>query len=92
MKSFSLTYTLEAKKRIRHLHPTIKPQIKKALEELKENPFLGKRLQRELSGLWTLVVRNHRVIYFIDEDKNRLEILTLGLRKTIYDEVTSQKR
>lgn len=91
MKPFSLLFSNEAKQRIRHLHPKIKTAIRDALDELKENPWLGKTLQRELTGLQALRVQNHRVIYQIDEEKSQIYVLTLGIRKTIYQSLSSKK-
>lgn len=87
MKPFTLIYTPEARSRVRHLHPAIKKEIRAAIEEIAENPWEGKRLQRELFGLFSLRVKNYRIIYTVDETKKVLKILTLGLRRTIYEEM-----
>ncbi|MBI5299731.1 MAG: type II toxin-antitoxin system RelE/ParE family toxin [Deltaproteobacteria bacterium] len=87
MKPFTLIYTPEARSRIRHLHPAIKKEIRAAVEIIAENPWEGKRLQRELFGLFSLRVKNYRIIYTVDETKKVLKILTLGLRRTIYEEM-----
>jgi len=92
LKPFTLLYTAEAKTRIRHLHPTIKQEIRVALEELKENPWIGKRLQRELTGLFSLRVRNYRILYWINVEKRQIEILTLGPRKTVYDDFLAKQK
>lgn len=87
MKPFTLSYTVEAAKRIRHLHPALKQEIRMALDSLTEEPWSGKSLKRELMGLLSLRVKAYRIIYHIDEKKGRIVILTLGKRKTIYEEI-----
>lgn len=91
MKNYPLFFTQEAKARIRHLHPIVKREIRLALEELKQNPWEGKILQRELTGFLSLRLKQYRILYQIDEDKNRIDILTLGLRKTIYEEFSKKR-
>lgn len=76
--------------RIRHLHPALKHDVRCALEGLREDPWAGKALQRELRGLYSLRVKHFRILYRIDDRKARLEILTLGPRKTIYEGFTRE--
>lgn len=92
MNPFNLLYTKEAKDRLRHLHPRLKQQIRLALDDLKENPWCGKPLQRELTGLFSLRVQHYRILYTIDEKKGEIFILTLGERKTIYEEFTKKTK
>lgn len=89
---FLLTYTPEAKQRIQKLHPVLKRDIRNALEELPDNPWLGKKLQRELYGMLALRVRTYRILYWVNEEKKTIEVLTLGPRKSIYDDFTSKFR
>jgi mRNA-degrading endonuclease RelE of RelBE toxin-antitoxin system len=51
---------------LRRLHPDIKRSIRKALDELSKNPYAGKPLKEELSGLWSLSVSHHRIIYQLE--------------------------
>ncbi|HBF12660.1 MAG TPA: hypothetical protein DDW49_04600 [Deltaproteobacteria bacterium] len=84
MKPFHLTFTTQAKTRLARLHPQLRREIRSSLDELKENPWVGKPLQRELTGFFSLKIRHYRVIYKVVEEKSLLEIMTLGQRKTIY--------
>lgn len=82
---YRLLYSETSGKQIRSLHPGIKPLIKKHLEELKETPFLGKPLERELSGYYSLRVKKFRILYEIDHEKQFVRIHYAGLRKDIYE-------
>ncbi|MBI2336335.1 MAG: type II toxin-antitoxin system RelE/ParE family toxin [Deltaproteobacteria bacterium] len=86
MRAFHLIYTSEAKLRIRQLHPVLKSLIRLALDSLQADPWAGKALQKELTGLRSLRVKHFRVLYRVAEEEKQIEILTLGARKTIYED------
>jgi len=67
------------------LHPDLKPLIRSKTEALKENPFIGKFLERELSGYLSLRVRRFRIIYRIVNEIRAVEIHYIGHRKDIYE-------
>jgi len=81
-----LSYSKEAKNKISKLSPQIKPLLKSALENLAENPWAEKALQRELLGFYSLRIKKYRVLYRIDSSSKKIYVYTLGLRKTIYEE------
>jgi mRNA interferase RelE/StbE len=82
---YLLRYSETSGKQIRSLHPQSKPLIKKHIEELKESPFLGKPLERELSGFYSLRINKFRVLYDIDHEKRLIRIHFVGYRKNIYE-------
>ena len=57
-----------------------------AIEPLKENPYLGKRLKGKLLGDYSLRVGDYRVIYTIHKNRLIVYIIDLGHRKEIYRE------
>jgi mRNA-degrading endonuclease RelE of RelBE toxin-antitoxin system len=67
VKNRRFLYSLAAKESIRRLHPTIKPIIKREIERLSENQYLGKELVDELAGFRSLVIGRYRVIYCFNE-------------------------
>lgn len=75
--------TETARQLLRHLHPDLKRSLRKALYDLAHNPFVGKPLQRELAGLWSLPVARYRIIYQVEE--TRLVVIFLGPRRTVYE-------
>ena len=81
-----LAYSSEAKERIRSLPPEVKRGVKEILDGLGNNPYLGKPLQRELSGFWSIAFRYYRIIYKILDSENRLLIYSIGRRKEIYED------
>ena len=66
-----------------HLHPETKRSIRRALEELSNNPYVGKPLKEELAGLWSLPVSHHRIIYQIEA--SAITIVFIGPRRDVYE-------
>ncbi len=69
---------------IRHLHPQLKQKVRAALRTIQADPQAGKALKDELAGLRSFRVNRFRIIYRIGADA--LEIITIGPRRTIYEE------
>ncbi len=70
---------------IRTLHPSLKKKIKFSLKIVLCNPFSGKALMDELSGLRSLKVSSFRIIYRIKEPE-QIELVAIGPRERIYEE------
>lgn len=93
--TYKLLYSDTSKQQIRRLHPHLKPHVKTNLEQLSENPYLGKHLERELSGYMSFRTQRYRIIYKIREDEKVIEVHYVGHRKDIYelfgDEIRAQR-
>ena len=83
--TYKLLYSKTSRNQIRNLHPEIKAVIKSRLQKLKDNPFTGKSLERELSGYRSLRAKRFRVIYCIREKDKKVEIHHVGRRTDIYE-------
>ena len=53
MKKWKIQFTSESVRLLTKLHPENKRQIKKAIIEIRQNPYTGKDLQEELFGFIT---------------------------------------
>jgi len=82
---FNLLYSETSRKQIRSLHPKIKQIVKSHIKKLKEDPYVGKVLERELSGYYSLRMKRFRVIYEIIHQFNIIRIHYVGHRKDIYE-------
>lgn len=58
--------------------------VASAIEEIKENPYIGKPLTRELTGKFSYRIGGYRIVYKIKEKDNLIEILTAGHRSSVY--------
>lgn len=84
----TLLYSREAKEQIRSLPPETKKGLRQTLDGLRENPYLGKPLQRELSGFWSLAFKRYRIIYKSIPRDNTLRIYAVGRREVVYEDLT----
>ena len=82
---FRLLYSETARNQIRHLHPELKSIIRSKLNELTEDPYAGKRLERDLSGFWSLPARRFRIVYIVAEDSKTVEIYYASHRRDMYE-------
>jgi mRNA interferase RelE/StbE len=70
---------------IRNLHPHLKKKVKTSLQTIVSDPYSGKLLRDELSGLRSFRVSRFRIIYRIS-GKKLIEIVAIGPRECIYEE------
>lgn len=87
MKSYRSRYTTEAAERIRKFHPQVKQEIREGIRELLISPLAGHALQFELAGLRSYRVRTYRIIYRIHDDESCLDIIFVGPRRNVYEEL-----
>ncbi len=87
MKAYRARYSPEASRRIRKLHPQIKQEIKEGVRALVKSPLAGHELQFELAGYRSLRVRAHRIIYHVNEEDSTVDVMLVGPRRTIYEEL-----
>ena len=86
MKKWRMRFTPEVSRLVAKLHPENKRQLKQALNELRQNPFIGKDLQEELFGFKSLRSNKYRVIYAVNEEANYIEIYYVGRRSDVYEQ------
>jgi addiction module RelE/StbE family toxin len=86
MKKWKMRFTPEAARLLSKIHPENKKYIKKALKELRQNPYTGKDLQEELFGFNSLRIKKYRIIYDIREDEYLLRIYYIGQRSDVYEQ------
>lgn len=56
-----------------------------ALQDIKDEPLLGKPLTRNLSGRFSYRIGVNRIIYTVNEKDKVIEILSAGHRSVVYD-------
>jgi mRNA-degrading endonuclease RelE of RelBE toxin-antitoxin system len=87
MTSYRVRYTPVAAARIRKLHPDVKREIKAGIRNLCDRPLEGRPLQYELSGYRSYRIRIYRVIYRLNEEETSVDIIFVGPRRDIYEEL-----
>ena len=86
MKKWKMRFTPEFSRLVSKLHPENKKPVKQALTELRQNPHMDKGLQEELSGYKSLRLKQYRIIYNINEERNFIQIYHIGRRRDIYEQ------
>ena len=80
---FKVLLQPSAAKALKNLDDTNRARMKKALEELKVDPWkAGKPLHP--SNFWGVRAGDYRAIYEIDADQNQVIVLFIGHRKKVY--------
>ena len=87
MKCYGARLSPEAASKVRRLHPHIKREIRQPISSLIDAPLSGYSLHFELAGLRSYRVRNYRIIYRINEDTATLDLLFVGARRDVYEQL-----
>lgn len=84
-KKYKLLYSEISRNLVQKLHPQIKPLIKSKIEQIRDNPYIGKYLENELSGYLSFRAKRYRIIYKIDDEHKIIQISYVGHRKDVYE-------
>ena len=83
-----MRYSIQIKKStlkgLQQLPQSERPRLIAAIDQLAEQPHIGKLLKGDLSGLRRLRVGKYRIIYEVDDGKVLILILRVAHRKIIY--------
>jgi len=82
---YKLVAPKELQKLIRTMHPSLKKKVKASLKIILSEPYSGKALMEELSGLRSFRISSFRIIYRIKEPE-QIEFVAIGPREQIYQE------
>ena len=78
-------------KEIKKLEKPVVQKVRKAIEEIAENPYLGEPLKGDLSDIrkWIIKVQGiqYRIAYEIYEDRVEVKIILIGTRENFYNEL-----
>lgn len=81
---YNIIVSAQAKKELKRISKSYKEPFIIALQEIKENPLIGKPLTRELTGRFSYKVGMFRVIYKVNEKDKIVQVITAGHRARVY--------
>lgn len=81
---YSLQIKLSALKEIERLPKPERQRVIAAIDQLAENPHVGKLLKGDYSGLRRIRVGDYRAIYEINEEVVLVLVLRVAHRKKVY--------
>jgi len=82
---YRLELTPRFDKELHKLPKNIVNRIIDGVEDLKAHPHSFKRLHGELKGLHSMRIGDYRIIFSIDDDKERIVLLSTAHRRKVYD-------
>jgi mRNA interferase RelE/StbE len=82
---YKLVVPKDVRELIRTMHPSLKKKVKASLKIILSEPYSGKTLMDELSGLRSFRISSFRIIYRIKEPE-KIELVAIGPRERIYEE------
>jgi len=81
---YSIIIAPKAKRQIDKLTEKVKDKLANALQELSNNPYLGKPLKAQLKGLFSCRIGDYRIIYDIVKKQLIVQIIKIMHRKDVY--------
>ncbi len=81
---FTLLIKRVAEKQLVRLPRKDQSRIWQAIKCLQNDPFVGKKLDGEMEGIFSLRVGTYRVLYEIHRKQILVVVLTVGHRQGIY--------
>jgi mRNA interferase RelE/StbE len=82
---YKLVVPKDVRELIRTIHPFLKKKVKASLKIILSEPYSGKALMDELSGLRSFRISSFRIIYRI-KGPEQIELIAIGPRERIYEE------
>lgn len=82
---YKIKLTARARSELKNLSKFHIQAISEILEDLKDDPTLGKPLARELTSWFSYRVSVFRIIYRVNEKDREILIITAGHRSTVYN-------
>lgn len=87
-----LFLTPQAEALLRVLPPLTKRYVRQALDEILEDPWIGKALRDDLTGFHSFRTGRFRIVYQIHSPHRRLMVIGIGRRETIYEDIAAELR
>lgn len=88
---FQIFITPSAKKAAKKLPKTVREEIFKQSQKLKENPYLGEKLSGSLHFLYSFHLKfkgtEYRLAYTIDKSQKLIVVHLIGPRENFYEKL-----
>ena len=81
---YRIIISTRASKELRNLPADMRRKIDRAIDILRENPFMGKKLHADFEGMRSLRVWPYRIVYVIARHIVTVTVLRVGHRQGVY--------
>ena len=82
---YKVRLTAKARRQLKNLSKQNRLSVGEIIEDIKDNPLIGKSLGRELSRKYAYRVGVYRVIYKVNLEDKLVDILDADHRRKIYN-------
>lgn len=82
---YRLIISPQAEKELKKIRNVSHEAVKLALEEIREDPDLGKPLSRELTGRLVYKAGGYRIVYKINRQDKVVNVISAGHRAVAYN-------
>ena len=90
--TWRLVITPKVQKAFGSFPPETRQYIRRALEDIAQDPWIGKPLRDDLTGFYSFRSKRFRVVYRIERKIITVVVVAIGPRKTVYGELTAEIR
>ena len=81
---YTIIVAPRAKKELKNIIKLYRKALVEAIDDLADNPLIGKPLTLELTGMYSYKIGVYRIIYKINKKDKIILILTAGHRANVY--------
>lgn len=81
---YHLIISPKAHKQLKQIKQSHQLAVKLSLDDIQDDPFIGKPLTRELTDRYSYRVGVYRIIYKINEKDKTIFVLAAGHRSIVY--------
>lgn len=82
---YHLRIATKAQKEIRRIKKIHLQEVQEAIQNIKEDPSIGKPLGEDLLNRFSYRIRVYRIIYKVNEKDKIISIISAGHRSTVYN-------
>ena len=82
---YEIIVSPEARKELKKISKLFKQAIRIAINDISENPYIGKPLNRDLLKRYSYRIGVYRIVYKINEKEKKVNIFSAGHRSTVYN-------
>lgn len=82
---FTVNFQAQAHKNLKKIPRQWQTRIINIIQQLKSNPFLGKKLHGDFEGMYSVRAWPYRIIYQIQQKELRIIIINIAHRQSVYN-------
>lgn len=82
---YEIIISPQAKNELRKLSKLYRQAVRIAINDLREDPYIGKPLTRNLKARYSYRIGVYRIIYKINDKESVVNVISAGHRSVVYN-------